>query len=397
MKISQNGLNLIKSFEGCRLAAYADVAGVLTIGYGHTKGVYAGMKITQDQADQLLIQDLAGAETAVNKYDATYHWNQNQFDALVSFAFNIGNIDQLTAKGTRSIKEISEKILAYNKAGGKVVQGLVNRRTAEKKLFDKTTVVSVQSEWKCLTDTKYLVGTENLLPGDILLKEGHHVAIYVGNGMISNCGHDERNKYSGGIAGDQSGTEYYLRKWYNAGWTCVLRNTNKNVATKLAEIAIMAAENNVIGYNQKERMTYYVQLKAVNWDPSKITVPCEADCSSSTAANIIATGYILGINSLTQISPSLTTKNIRQTLMGKTTQSEPATGQKVSDTKMLTIRKGSKGKGVKIWQVIVGVAIDGSFGPNTEAATKAFQKSRGLEVDGIVGPKTWKAGLESVE
>lgn len=137
MKISDAGINLIKRFEGCRLEAYQDSAKVWTIGYGHTGGVYKGQVISQMEADVLLRQDLVKAELAVSKYDNKYHWTQNQFDALVSFAFNIGSINQLTAKGTRSISEISAKIPAYRKAGGKVLPGLVKRRQAEKELFDK--------------------------------------------------------------------------------------------------------------------------------------------------------------------------------------------------------------------------------------------------------------------
>lgn len=73
------------------------------------------------------------------------------------------------------------------------------------------------------------------------------------------------------------------------------------------------------------------------------------------------------------------------------------TTTKASDTKMRQIKKGSTGKAVKLWQVIIGVEIDGKFGPATETATKAFQKKHKLEVDGIVGPMSWKAGLESVQ
>lgn len=72
------------------------------------------------------------------------------------------------------------------------------------------------------------------------------------------------------------------------------------------------------------------------------------------------------------------------------------TTEKVSDTKMPTIKQGSKGKAVKIWQVIIGAEPDGKFGPDTEKKTKAFQKKHKLEQDGVVGPKSWKAGLESV-
>jgi GH24 family phage-related lysozyme (muramidase) len=136
MKISQRGIDLIKEFEGCKLTAYKDAVGVWTIAYGHTKNVKQGMKITQEQAEELLKKDLAEYEAKVEKYDK-YNWNQNQFDALVSFAYNIGSIDQLTSNGRRAIKTISEKILEYNKAGGKTLEGLVRRRKAEKKLFDE--------------------------------------------------------------------------------------------------------------------------------------------------------------------------------------------------------------------------------------------------------------------
>lgn len=136
MKISNKGLELIKKFEGCRLAAYKDFGGVWTIGYGHTKGVTAGETITQAQADAFLVEDCGKAEAAVNKYMNKYNFNQNQYDALVSFAFNIGSIDKLTINGTRTIAEISSKIPAYCNCAGKKLQGLVNRRTEEKELFD---------------------------------------------------------------------------------------------------------------------------------------------------------------------------------------------------------------------------------------------------------------------
>lgn len=139
MKISKEGLKLIEEFEGCRLTAYQDIVGVWTIGYGHINDVKKGMAITREQAEHFLMQDVKAAEKNVSSFDNKYHWNQNQFDALVSFAFNIGSINQLTANGTRSISQISEKILAYNKAGGKVVEGLKRRRKAEKLLFDRPT------------------------------------------------------------------------------------------------------------------------------------------------------------------------------------------------------------------------------------------------------------------
>lgn len=135
--LSMTGLTLIKNFEGCRLTAYRCPAGVPTIGYGHTAGVKMGDVITQEQADYFLIVDTLGFQDAVNKLDPIYHFTQNEFDALVSFTYNCGkgNLTRLTAKGTRSKDVIAAKILEYNKAGGKVLNGLVRRRQAEHDLF----------------------------------------------------------------------------------------------------------------------------------------------------------------------------------------------------------------------------------------------------------------------
>lgn len=145
MKISETGLNLIKQFEGCHLTAYKDPVGIPTIGYGHTKGVKLGQKITQAQADEYLRQDVASAEKAVSKYK--YNYNQNQFDALVSFTYNCGsgNLKKITDDGHRTLAQISARLPNYNKASGKVLAGLTRRRAAEKKLFD-TPVKTSSSE-----------------------------------------------------------------------------------------------------------------------------------------------------------------------------------------------------------------------------------------------------------
>lgn len=143
MKTSEKGINLIKQFEGCRLQAYKCAAGVWTIGYGHTAGVKSTDTITQTQAEEYLKADLEKYEKNVEKYNK-YGWNQNEFDALVSFAFNIGSIDKLTANGTRSRATIAEKILCYNKAGEKENEGLKKRRQAEQELFLTPIVAPVQ-------------------------------------------------------------------------------------------------------------------------------------------------------------------------------------------------------------------------------------------------------------
>lgn len=158
LTISENGLALIKRFEGCRLVSYQDSAGIWTIGYGHTSGVSRGQTITQIQADTYLRSDCANAEKAVNRYMDTYHWNQNQFDALVSFAFNCGagNLNTLLDHGRRSISQISGKIPAYRKSGGRVLQGLINRRTAEKTLFDRPVPSSVTLSPTYIKPVSYL-------------------------------------------------------------------------------------------------------------------------------------------------------------------------------------------------------------------------------------------------
>ena len=137
------GLALIKSFEGCRLKAYKPVPTEKhwTIGWGHYGAdVTEGMTITQEQADALLVKDCAGSVAAVNnpKYcPITDELNQNQFDALVSFTFNCGSGGLQTLCKNRTAAEIAEKMLLYNKGGGKVLPGLVRRRKAEQELFTK--------------------------------------------------------------------------------------------------------------------------------------------------------------------------------------------------------------------------------------------------------------------
>ena len=137
MKTSQRGINLIKQFEGVRLTAYKCPAGVYTIGYGHTRGVQRGMKITEEEASAFLAADLRNSEKAVERYDSVYHWNQNEFDALVSFTFNCGaaNLRSLLRNGRRNSSQIAAALPLYRKAGGKVLKGLERRRAAEKALF----------------------------------------------------------------------------------------------------------------------------------------------------------------------------------------------------------------------------------------------------------------------
>lgn len=138
MITSQNGVKLITSFEGCSTQAYWDKYGkVWTIGYGHTgPDVFKGQIISQQQAENLLKNDLKKFETYVNNKSYVPHQlNQNQFDALVSFTYNCGpgNLKKLVAN--RTLPEIANEILSYNKSKGKYLRGLARRREAERKLF----------------------------------------------------------------------------------------------------------------------------------------------------------------------------------------------------------------------------------------------------------------------
>lgn len=143
MKIGANGLDLIKGFEGLRLKAYRDSAGIPTIGYGHTKTARMGMKITGADAEELLRRDLATAEGAVN-LRVEVPINQNQFDALVSFVFNLGGgafrrSTLLRLLNAEDYAGAADQFPRWNKArvNGVLValKGLTRRRAAERALF----------------------------------------------------------------------------------------------------------------------------------------------------------------------------------------------------------------------------------------------------------------------
>lgn len=140
---SKKGLELIKKYEGLRLEAYKDPAGILTIGYGHTKTVKPGMIINKEMAELLLKIDVMDAENAVRAL-VNIELNQNQFDALVSFVFNVGKRSferstLLKLLNAGKILEAGEEFMRWTKArqpgGLKELPGLVKRRAEEKALF----------------------------------------------------------------------------------------------------------------------------------------------------------------------------------------------------------------------------------------------------------------------
>ena len=140
MKISLEGLSLIKKFEGCKLEAYKCSAGVWTIGYGHTTGVKEGDVCTQEEAEKLLRGDIFKFEEYVQD-SVKVDLDQSQFDALVAWTFNLG-VGNL--RSSTMLKKLNEsdygsvpfEMRRWNKAGGKTLDGLIRRRQAESLLFE---------------------------------------------------------------------------------------------------------------------------------------------------------------------------------------------------------------------------------------------------------------------
>ena len=249
---------------------------------------------------------------------------------------------------------------------------------------------------------------------------------------ISNSGHDQNGRYSGGKEGDQKGDEWAIINWYNRPWNFVLRYPDENVASWLALIAIEAANNNKIGYDQGQRTTYWIQLTKSYFRPKNITVNCQADCSAGVAANAKAVGYLLGIDKLKALSPDIYSGNIRKAFQNAgfkvLTESKYLTssnyllpgdillyeghhvatnlgigkntgrtsfggnsGTSIDDT----IGKNVSTLSIKDIQTMLNAAgwsltVDGSYGILTTTAIKEFQKLYGLLVDGDTGEETAK-------
>ena len=144
MQTSDKGIALIKQFEGCRLTAYQDSVGVWTIGYGWTqpvdgKPIRAGMTIKQETAERLLKTGLVSYESDVSRL-VKVSLTQGQFDALVSLTYNLGCRSVSTSTLLRKLNAgdyagAADEFLRWNKAGGKVLNGLTRRREAERALF----------------------------------------------------------------------------------------------------------------------------------------------------------------------------------------------------------------------------------------------------------------------
>ena len=140
MNISQEGLSLIKKFEGCELKAYRCPANVLTIGYGITKNVTENMEISQEEADEMLNEEITEYEEYVNNM-VKVPLEQNQFDSLCAWVYNLGptNLEKSTLLKLLNAGDyhlIPSQIRRWNKAGGETLKGLIRRREAESLLFE---------------------------------------------------------------------------------------------------------------------------------------------------------------------------------------------------------------------------------------------------------------------
>ena len=134
---------------------------------------------------------------------------------------------------------------------------------------------------------------------------------------IANASKNENGKYEGGTPGDQTHEEVYVRDFYNRPWNVMLRYTNSNkdlekkVRLAISEYAILAANNDNIGYDKTTRAEFYNQVSKVNYDISSLTTPCAADCSSFVATIVVIVGHKLGVNELTSLSSLPDTKGMR--------------------------------------------------------------------------------------
>lgn len=142
MKVGEQGLKLIKRFEGLRLETYKCPADVWTIGYGHTKTAKPGQRITESKAEELLKEDLEWVEEAIEK-NVKVDLTQGQFDALASWVYNLGetnlrNSTLLKVLNAGKYSEVPQQMVRWNKSGGKILKGLTRRRRAEADLWSQS-------------------------------------------------------------------------------------------------------------------------------------------------------------------------------------------------------------------------------------------------------------------
>ncbi len=260
MKISEQGITLIKSFESCKLTAYKALSTEehYTIGWGHYGAdVKAGQTISKNEADALFLSDLQRFVKYTNTYTKNITLNQDQFDALVSFCYNCGPGALKKLVSGRTVREIAEHITdgQYTRSKGKVIKGLVRRRQEEKELFCRGSEV-------------------------------RRMAVKMGSARI-----DENGKLSGGKAGDQTGKEVSTQDYYMhaKGWY-LLRPKSAGDADKLAAAMLAACNNDNIGYDQSNRLDVISKLGRYG-SMARIAEKTEADCGTLVRGCCIEAGF----------------------------------------------------------------------------------------------------------
>jgi GH25 family lysozyme M1 (1,4-beta-N-acetylmuramidase) len=301
-----------------------------------------------------------------------------------------------------------------------------------------------------LTGTKpmeFFTGKTNDAGGETVANPYDKYIYSTGTHWISNSGSDERGQYNSGKAGDQTGKEWQLKAWYSRPWSVVLRYPDIRVGLKIADLACAAALNDNIGYDQYQRTTYWTQLQAAGYDPSKIAVPCEEDCTAGVTANVKAVGVLMGIPALSAIPIDTYSANMRSRFVSAGFEALTASkylkspdyllpgdillydghhaatnityGAKVRPSKPVDtttppadvevpgisllgtriLRRGNAGADVEQLQkalMSLGYDVgswgaDGDFGSATDRAVRAFQRDHGLDADGEFGPKSLAA------
>lgn len=250
------------------------------------------------------------------------------------------------------------------------------------------------------------------------------MAVRIGHASI-----DEKGKASGGAAGAQNGKEVCTRNWYNAGWEFLARAKNTAVAERIVLACEAGCANVNIGYDQNQRNTLNTQAKKVDYNLSKITTPCETDCSAFVSVCVLAAGVDLDYLGNLPTTRTLQSKLYKTGEFEILTESKYLTGSdylrrgdilckagshtvmvldsgpygKVTagEWKLPLLKKGSKGSAVKALQILLmgygyscgEYGADGDFGTATESALKFYQTKMKLTADGQVGEETWKALL----
>lgn len=400
MKINEEGINLIKYYEKCKLEAYKALPTekYYTIGWGHYgEDVLPGMKLTQEQADELFRKDLEKFEKYVTSNTKKLILNANQFSALVSFTYNCGagNLKKLVEG--RNLEQIADKMLDFNHANGKVHSGLTKRRQKERELFLKPVEEEIM---------KYIIGSARI---------------------------DENGKAAGGAAGDgkQKSTPDYtgevsLQDFYvsSKGWY-VLRPKDDAIANDMACLMKIACNNPYIGYDQNQRLDIlkhgvYTQTKtecdcsslvrviiieATGKDPGNFITSTEADKLEATGLFEKRMKYTSGMklyegDVLITCSKGHTVIVVegykRTSNLTNNDKVVKKSGIKLEVTLPL-LKLGSYGAAVEIWQRLMGdVFIISEFDEDVKARTMEWQKKHGLEVDGIVGKNSWTEGFKQI-